>query len=66
MFAWFGQAVEAVQLGAHAVEAVGKAMGEFLRRRVAPQKQIASRGLGETGTPATWIEGIHILQERTH
>lgn len=47
------ETVEAMQLGAHAIQAVGEAVGELLRRRVAPNKHAVPCGLGETGTPAT-------------
>lgn len=53
VLAWLRQTVEAMQLGTHAVEAVRKAVGELLRRGVAPNKHAVSCGLGETGTPAT-------------
>lgn len=52
VLARLGEAVEAVQLGAHAIQAVGEAVGELLCRRVAPHKHAVPCGLGEAGTPA--------------
>lgn len=56
LFPGLRQAVEAVQLGAHAIQTVREAVGDLLHRRVTPHKQIASRGLRETGTPAVKTE----------
>lgn len=53
VLARLGETVETMQLGAHAVQAVGEAVGELLRRGVAPNKHAVPCGLGETGTPAT-------------
>jgi len=56
LLARLGQAVEALQVAAGAVQAVGQAVGELLHRRVAAHEQAAARGLGEAGTPKTHIE----------
>lgn len=53
VLARLGETVETMQLGAHAVQAVGEAVGELLRRGVTPNKHAVPCGLGETGTPAT-------------
>lgn len=52
VFAWLGQAVEAMQLSTHAIQTVGKAMRKVLRGGLVPHKNTASGSLGEAGAPA--------------